>query len=107
MISEEPNKLKLGKNYLISGHTGCGETTFLHILSGKLRLGENGVIKSYGRCLYLNSVMQEASANFGSASILEELTFGKAINKDKLIEIKDGIVFDTSNPPYSKMKFEI
>lgn len=91
LVNEEPNKLKLGKNYLISGHTGCGKTTFLHILSGKLRLGGNGVVKSYGRSLYLNSVMQEASANFGSASILEELTFGEAINNDKLIEILKGV----------------
>ena len=91
LVSEDKNKLKLGKSYLVSGHTGCGKTTFLHILSGKLRLGENGVIKSYGKSLYLNSVMQEASANFGSASILEELTFGEAINKEKLIEILKGV----------------
>ncbi len=83
-----------GMSYLVYGHTGCGKSTFMHILTGKIKLDESPI--SYGnKCnkAYLSSIMHESNGRLGSNPVLEELIFSQDIstlNRVKMIEILKG-----------------
>lgn len=86
--------IKKGSSYLVSGHTGCGKSTFMHIITGKIKLDESPI--SYGdtcQKAYLASIMHETNGKLGSNPILEELIFSKdysTLNHQKMIEILKG-----------------
>lgn len=89
--------LEKGKSYLVSGHTGCGKSTLMHLLTGKIKLDESPMSysnqKSKATRAYLASIMHESNGRLGSNSILEELIFSKkfsTLNKSKMVEILHG-----------------
>lgn len=91
-----PFTLKKGMSYLVSGHTGCGKSTLMHILTGKIKLESSPM--SYGKegekaRIYLASIMHESNGRLGSNPVLEELIFSKdfsTLNRQKMIEILKG-----------------
>lgn len=89
-----PFSIEKGHSYLVSGHTGCGKSTFMHILTGKIKLDESPI--SYGdNCqkAYLASIMHETNGKIGSNPVLEELIFSddySTLNCQKMIEILKG-----------------
>ncbi len=86
--------IEKGTSYLVSGHTGCGKSTLMHILTGKIKLDESPI--SYGdNCekAYLASIMHETNGKLGSNPVLEELIFSKdysVLKHQKMIEILKG-----------------
>lgn len=86
--------IEKGNSYLVSGHTGCGKSTLMHIITGKIKLDESPI--SYGDACqkaYLASIMHETNGRLGSNSILEELIFSKdysIMDHQKMIEILKG-----------------
>lgn len=89
-----PFTLSKGKSYLVHGHTGCGKSTFMHILTGKIKLDESPI--SYGSGFsraYLSSIMHESNGRLGSNPVLEELIFSQdtsSFNRSKMVEILKG-----------------
>jgi len=87
--------LERGKSYLVYGHTGCGKSTFMHLLTGKLRIEKTPSPISYGdaKLAYLSSIMHESNGKLGSNRVLEELIFNQdlnTLNYNKMIEILKG-----------------
>lgn len=86
--------LYTGNSYLVYGHTGCGKSTLMHILTGKIKLNESPI--SYGEGsikAYLASIMHESNGKLGSNPVLEELIFSQdfsTLNRQKLLEILKG-----------------
>lgn len=89
-----PFTLDSGNSYLVYGHTGCGKSTLMHILTGKIKLNEAPI--SYGEAsikAYLASIMHESNGKLGSNPVLEELIFSQdfsKLNRQKMIEILKG-----------------
>lgn len=92
--------LEKGKSYLVYGHTGCGKSTFMHLLTGKIKLEVSPIF--YGSSdekAYLASIMHESNGRLGSNPILDEIIFSNehsSLDKNKLIHILKGthIYFD-------------
>lgn len=92
--------LEKGKSYLVYGHTGCGKSTFMHLLTGKIKLETSPIF--YGNSddkAYLASIMHESNGRLGSNPILEEIIFSNdtaTLDETKLIDILKGthIYFD-------------
>lgn len=86
--------LDSGNSYLVYGHTGCGKSTLMHILTGKIKLKQAPI--SYGNAsikAYLASIMHESNGKLGSNPVLEELIFNQdysTLNRQKLLEILKG-----------------
>ena len=88
-----PFVLEHGRAYLVHGHTGCGKSTFMHLLIGKIRMDTAPI--SYGGTqeAYLASIMHESNGRLGANPVLQELIFnGDTSNFDKkrMIEILHG-----------------
>ena len=89
-----PFKLELGKSYLVHGHTGCGKSTFMHLLIGKIRMALSPI--SYGnhsQKAYLASIMHESNGRLGANPVLQEIIFNKdfsTLNRVRLINILHG-----------------
>lgn len=92
--NQKPFELELGKNYLVYGHTGCGKSTFMHLLIGKIRMTLSPI--SYGNICqkaYLASIMHESNGRLGNNPVLQELIFSGDIsnlNRNRLIEVLHG-----------------
>ena len=89
-----PFKLKRGKSYLVHGPTGCGKSTCMHLLIGKIRMLISPI--SYGNnCekAYLSSIMHESNGRLGANPILQELIFSNDLsdlNRERMIEVLHG-----------------
>lgn len=89
-----PFDLERGKSYLVYGHTGCGKSTFMHLLIGKICMSRSPI--SYGSCCreaYLASIMHESNGKLGANTVLQELIFSKDIStldRKRMIEILHG-----------------
>lgn len=89
-----PFKLERGKSYLVYGHTGCGKSTFMHLLIGKIRMALSPI--SYGNMCqkaYLASIMHESNGRLGANPVLQEIIFSNDIsqlNRDRMIEVLHG-----------------
>ena len=89
-----PFELKRGKSYLVYGHTGCGKSTFMHLLIGKIRMLLSPI--SYGNTsqkAYLSSIMHESNGKLGANPVLQELIFSNNIsdlNRDRMLEVLHG-----------------
>lgn len=89
-----PFVLKRGKSYLVHGHTGCGKSTFMHLLIGKIRMLLSPI--SYGNMsqkAYLSSIMHESNGKLGANPVLQELIFSNDIsdlNRDRMLEVLHG-----------------
>lgn len=89
-----PFELELGKSYLVYGHTGCGKSTFMHLLIGKIRMALSPI--SYGnicQTAYLASIMHESNGKLGANPVLQEIIFNSDITKldrQRLIEVLHG-----------------
>lgn len=83
-----------GKSYLVYGHTGCGKSTFMHLLIGKIRMALSPI--SYGnKCekAYLASIMHESNGRLGANPVLQEIIFSNDVssfNRSRMIEILHG-----------------
>lgn len=83
-----------GKSYLVYGHTGCGKSTFMHLLIGKIRMLLSPI--SYGnKCekAYLASIMHESNGRLGANPVLQEIIFSNDISNfdhSRIIEILHG-----------------
>lgn len=89
-----PFKLKRGKSYLVHGPTGCGKSTCMHLLIGKIRMLISPI--SYGNnCekAYLSSIMHESNGRLGANPVLQELIFSNdlsELNRERMIEVLHG-----------------
>ena len=89
-----PFKLERGKSYLVHGHTGCGKSTFMHLLIGKIRMALSPI--SYGNMCqkaYLASIMHESNGRLGANPVLQEIIFSddvSQLNRDRMIEVLHG-----------------
>lgn len=89
-----PFSLNKGLAYLVSGPTGCGKSTLMHLLTGKIKLDKSPI--SYGNSCstaYLASIMHESNGRLGSNPVLEELIFSQnfaTLNRQKMLEILKG-----------------
>ncbi len=89
-----PFELEPGKSYLVHGHTGCGKSTFMHLLIGKIRMALSPI--SYGdKCqqAYLSSIMHESNGRLGSNPVLQELIFSNdlsTLNRSRMVDILHG-----------------
>lgn len=89
-----PFKLERGKSYLVHGHTGCGKSTFMHLLIGKIRMVLSPI--SYGNMCqkaYLASIMHESNGRLGANPVLQEIIFSNDVsnlNRDRMIEVLHG-----------------
>lgn len=89
-----PFELDRGKSYLVYGHTGCGKSTFMHLLIGKIRMDQSPI--SYGtfcQKAYLASIMHESNGRLGANPVLQELIFDNdisSLNRNRMIEILHG-----------------
>lgn len=92
--NSKPFVLERGKAYLVHGHTGCGKSTFMHLLIGKIRMDSSPI--SYGKnCekAYLSSIMHESNGRIGSNTVLKEIIFNNDtsnLNRNRIIEILHG-----------------
>ncbi len=96
-VYEQKNKISFslhsGSSYLVYGPTGCGKSTFMHLLTGKIKMSSSPI--SYGniKSAYLASIMHESNGRLGSNPVLEELIFSQdlhTLDKPKMIEILKG-----------------
>ena len=89
-----PFILKRGKAYLVYGHTGCGKSTFMHLLIGKIKMYTTPI--SYGNVdeqAYLASIMHESNGRLGANPVLQELIFNKrleVLDTKKMLDILHG-----------------
>ena len=89
-----PFELKRGKSYLVHGHTGCGKSTFMHLLIGKIRMLLSPI--SYGNMTqkaYLSSIMHESNGKLGANPVLQELIFSNNpadLDRDRMLEVLHG-----------------
>lgn len=89
-----PFLLELGKSYLVHGHTGCGKSTFMHLLIGKIRMDPSPI--SYGNVserAYLSSIMHESNGRLGANPVLQEIIFSNdltTLNRNRLINVLHG-----------------
>lgn len=89
-----PFELKRGKSYLVHGHTGCGKSTFMHLLIGKIRMLISPI--SYGNMTqkaYLSSIMHESNGKLGANPVLQELIFSNNptdLDRDRMLEVLHG-----------------
>ena len=89
-----PFELKRGKSYLVHGHTGCGKSTFMHLLIGKIRMLLSPI--SYGNTTqkaYLSSIMHESNGKLGANPVLQELIFSNNpadLDRDRMLEVLHG-----------------
>ena len=76
-----PFSLEHGKAYLVHGHTGCGKSTFMHLLIGKIKMNKTPI--SYGSTseAYLSSIMHESNGRLGANPVLQELIFSSDISQ--------------------------
>lgn len=89
-----PFVLQRGKSYLVFGHTGCGKSTFMHLLIGKIRMLLSPI--SYGNAsekAYLSSIMHESNGKLGANPVLQELIFSNNIadlDRERMLEVLHG-----------------
>lgn len=89
-----PFELEPGKAYLVHGHTGCGKSTFMHLLIGKIRMSSSPI--SYGNMsqkAYLASIMHESNGRLGANPVLQELIFSSNIDdidRERMLEVLHG-----------------
>ena len=89
-----PFELFPGKSYLVHGHTGCGKSTFMHLLNGKIKMNHSPI--SYGNTCdsaYLSSIMHESNGKLGANPVLQELIFSEdlsILNRNRMMEILHG-----------------
>lgn len=89
-----PFELKRGKSYLVYGHTGCGKSTFMHLLIGKIRMLLSPI--SYGNTsqkAYLSSIMHESNGKLGANPVLQELIFSNDLadlDRERMLEVLHG-----------------
>lgn len=108
MVAEYPKKesayklivdfvftLKKGCCYLFFGPTGCGKSTLIHFICGKLLLTPSPI--SYGISNmrgYLASLLHETNGRLGTEFVLNEIIFSpnpEDVDKGKLLEILKGL----------------
>lgn len=83
-----------GNSYLVYGHTGCGKSTFMHLLIGKIKMAVSPI--SYGsKCekAYLASIMHESNGRLGANPVLQEIIFSNDVStfdQTRMIEILHG-----------------
>lgn len=64
--------ISTGNVVLVNGHTGCGKSTIMKLLTGKIKL-ENSPVSFKNTSGYLNSVILEARSTLGCNSVLSEI----------------------------------
>ncbi|MBO5142672.1 MAG: ABC transporter ATP-binding protein [Clostridia bacterium] len=84
LINPKEFKLHSGECVLLTGPTGCGKSTFMKMLTGKIKMGE--VLK-----MRFMSIMQSSSTRLGSQDVLSEVVFGEDYDEEKLITILKGL----------------
>ncbi len=73
--------ISTGNIVLVNGHTGCGKSTIMKLLTGKIKL-ENSPVSFKNTSGYLNSIVLEARSTLGCNSVLNEIVLDE--NADTL-----------------------
>lgn len=87
-------ELYSGSSFLVYGHTGCGKSTFMHLIIGKIKMEDSPI--SYGerkQNAYLSSIMHESNGRLGANPVLQEIIFSSdisQIDRPRIIEILHG-----------------
>lgn len=84
LINQTEFQLDLGDCVLLTGPTGCGKSTFMKMLTGKIKLGN--IFKSR-----FFSVMHYSDTKLGSHDVLSEVVFGEDYDEEKLLSILKGL----------------
>ena len=84
LINQSEFHLNLGDCVLLTGPTGCGKSTFMKMLTGKIKLGN--IFKSR-----FFSVMHYSDTRLGSHDVLSEVVFGEDYVEEKLLFILKGL----------------
>lgn len=71
--------LKKGNIVLVNGHTGCGKSTIMKLLTGKIKL-ENSPVYFKNTSGYLNSLILEARSTLGCNNVLSEIVLKDVTN---------------------------
>ena len=91
--------ISTGNIVLVNGHTGCGKSTIMKLLTGKIKL-ENSPVSFKNTSGYLNSIVLEARSTLGCNSVLSEIILEDIYNEmsfdfDKLLYLlKELTLFD-------------
>ena len=84
LINPKEFKLCADECVLLSGPTGCGKSTFIKMLTGKIRMSD--VLKKR-----FIAEMHYSDSRLGFQDVLSEVVFGQDYEEDKLITILKGL----------------
>lgn len=81
-----PNEfvLRTEECLLLTGPTGCGKSTFMKMLTGKIKMGE--VFEKR-----FMTIMYASNTRLGSQDVLSEIVFGQDYGEEKLLYILKGL----------------
>lgn len=84
LVNSNEFQLHTGECLLLTGPTGCGKSTFMKMLTGKIRL-DNVFLSN------IMSVMHYSDTKLGCHDVLSEVVFGQDYNEEKLLYILKGV----------------
>ena len=84
LLNFDEFKLQTGECVLLTGPTGCGKSTFMKMLTGKIKFSD----MLNGRFI---SVMHYSDTRLGCQDVLSEVVFGQDYDESKLLTILKGL----------------
>ncbi len=94
LINKNSITMKQCETYLVYGHTGCGKSTLINLLTGKLSLKDSPIHFSNGKTGYLNSIAYQTDKAMANHFVLNEITLTDDYDEiitQKLYEILKGL----------------
>ncbi|MBQ3415757.1 MAG: ATP-binding cassette domain-containing protein [Clostridia bacterium] len=86
LINTNLISINSGDTYLVYGHTGCGKSTFLYLLTGKLNLQNSPIIFSNGDSGYLNSIAYQTDKSMANNFVVNEIAITDDINSVDIVK---------------------
>lgn len=98
LINSNPFTLRSGDKILVHGHTGCGKSTLIYLLTGRITQDESPIVFSNGITGYLNSISYQTDKAMANNFVLNEICLKDdlvQVDQVKLFEILHGVqMFD-------------
>ena len=94
LINDNIFTFKPGDTVITYGRTGCGKSTLIRMLTGKISLPQSPILFSNGKSGYLNSVGYQTDKAMVNNYVLNELALTdiyESINIPKMLEILRGL----------------
>lgn len=86
LINTNLISINSGDTYLVYGHTGCGKSTFLYLLTGKLNLQNSPIIFSNGDSGYLNSIAYQTDKSMANNFVVNEIAITDDMNSVDIVK---------------------